>query len=323
MLFSASLAALPAQESSKAVASEPAIRVNVNRVHLSVSVADSQGRFIQGLRREDFRVLDNNQEQPITSFESSREPTQLVLMIENGIADYLLAGLGKSPLAAADAVVSRLAPPDRVAIVTYSNHARLALDFTTDKVEARRVIKGLYFQLVGTRTGSSSLNLTSSLAAALHWLDSVRGSKTIILFSTGIDTSAPQTLRIAREKVVTSDVRILALSVFGNIRKPTKGRRMSPDERDEWAYVKQNIAEADQRLQQLSRTTGGRVYIPKNPKEFERAYAEVSQFVHGEYVLGFVPPALDGKLHSIRVKVKHPWSRIHHRQAYLAPTPSP
>ena len=300
---------------------EPAIRVDVNRVQLTVNVTDSRGRFAKGLSQEDFRIFDNGKQQPITLFASNEEPAQIVFLIEHGIVDYVLAGLGKSPMVAADALVSRLAPSDRVAVVTFSDRARVALDFTADKVEARRVLKDLYSHLFEARAGSSSLNLSSSLAATLDRLASVPGSKTVILFSTGIDTSPPETLRIIQGKMVTSDVRILAISVFGDIRKPAKGRKLSLDEREERAFVKQGIAEADQWLHRLSRIAGGRFYVPKNAKDFDRAFGEVSQFVRGEYVLEFVPPSLDGRLHSLRVKVKRPWYRIHHRQAYLAPTP--
>lgn len=75
-------------------------------------------------------------------------------------------------------------------------------------------------------------------------------------------------------------------------------------------------------LHHLSAATGGRAYVPEDAKDFRRAYAQIAQFVRGEYTLEFVPTSLDGRLRSIRVKVKRPGYRIHHRQAYLA-LPSP
>src|SRR5690349_10467189 len=58
----------------------PAIRVNVERVNVSVAVTDAAGNFIEGLRREDFRVFDNNVEQPITDFLPVEEPAQILLL---------------------------------------------------------------------------------------------------------------------------------------------------------------------------------------------------------------------------------------------------
>jgi hypothetical protein len=87
--------------------------------------------------------------------------------------------------------------------------------------------------------------------------------------------------------------------------------------------VKQVFAQADQSLRALSEATGGRVYFPRNTKEFDRAYSEIAQLVRHEYSLAFVPPSHDDRLHSIEVKVKGSSYRVDHRQAYLAPPPDP
>jgi VWFA-related protein len=321
LLLSAGLATTPAQEPAQTPATEPSIRVDVNRVHFSVRVTDSRGRFIQGLRREDFQVLDNGKEQPITFLAANEEPAQVVFLIEHGIEDYLLSGIGKNPMVAASDLISRLSPKDRVAIVTFSDHARVALDFTADKIQARQTLAALHNRLVASKAGSIALNLSSSLAATLDWLAQSPGSKTIVLLSTGIDTSPTGMIETLKEKMVTSDVHVLAISVFGEARKPVKGRKLSADEREDRTFVKEGIAESDRWLQQLAKLAGGRCYIPKNAKDFDRAYKEATQFVAGEYVLEFVPPSLDGQLHSLRVKVKRSSYHILHRQSYLAPTP--
>jgi len=67
--------------------------------------------------------------------------------------------------------------------------------------------------------------------------------------------------------------------------------------------------------------TGGRVYLPRNEKEFDRAYSEIAQLVRHEYSIAFSPPSNDGQLHTIQVKVKRFWCRVDHRQAYFAPPP--
>jgi hypothetical protein len=85
--------------------------------------------------------------------------------------------------------------------------------------------------------------------------------------------------------------------------------------------VKQGFAQADQSLHELSQATGGRVYLPKNAKEFDRAYSEIAQLIRHEYSIAFRPPSNDGQLHAIQVKVKRFWCRVDHRQAYPAPPP--
>jgi Ca-activated chloride channel family protein len=321
LLFWSNPASLCGQESKQAPTTSPAIRVNVNLVDVGVSVTDSSGRFVKGLRREDFKLFDSGSEQPITSFFSNEEAAQVVLLIEDSISDFLLAKLGKSPFSAADALLRGVSPSDRVAIVTYSDHAKIILDFTSDKLAARLALKDLNSRLLSPGAGSSALNLSESVAATINWLASVPGNKIIVLLSTGVDTSSSGSWQAVREQLEVSDVRILAVSIFGDFRKPGK-KKLTPDDLAERAYVKQGIAEADQWLNELSSVTGGEIFVPKNAKDFPRAYAEIAQLVRGEYRLQFAPNRFDGGLHSVTVKTTHGHYRLGYRKAYRAP-PSP
>jgi Ca-activated chloride channel homolog len=289
--------------------------VSVDRVNVGVIVTDTQGRFVEGLHREDFQIFDNGVEQAVAGFLPIEEPAQLVLLLECGPAAYFLR---KSELHAADNLLDSLSPADRVAIAGYSKKPELLLDFTADKSQARLSLYGLNFM-----AGFSQLNLSSSIAATLDWLASVPGKKTIVLLSTGVDTSSPENWQILQRKLNTSETRLLAVSVSGDLRKPVKGRKLSHDEKADQVMVKQVFAQADQSLRALSEATGGRVYFPRNTKEFDRAYAEIAQLVRHEYSLAFAPPSRDGRLHSIEVKVEHSSYRVDHRQAYLAPPANP
>jgi VWFA-related protein len=289
------------------------IRVNVARVNVGITVIDSHGDFINGLRREDFRIFDDGVEQPITGFLSIDEPAQVVLMMECGPGAFFLR---KSEVEAADMLMSSISPADRVALVTYSKAPQLVLDFTADKSEVRDTVHGLNFIM-----GYAQLNLASSVATTIDGLASMPGKKTIILLSSGLDTSSEANWQVVQQKINASDVRILAVSVAGNLRKPAKKKKLSPDERDDRKYVKQGFAEADQSLRELSKATGGRVYFPKNTREFNRAYAEIAQLVRHEYSVEFSPASSDGQLHSLAVSVKQSRYHVNHRQNYLAPAP--
>jgi Ca-activated chloride channel family protein len=98
-------------------------------------------------------------------------------------------------------------------------------------------------------------------------------------------------------------------------------KKLTPQDRLNRAEVKEGFAQADQSLHELSQATGGRVYFPKDPADFMRAYNEIANLVANEYSLAFAPTSLDGQLHTLDVKVKTATHRVDHRQAYLAPTP--
>jgi VWFA-related protein len=165
------------------------------------------------------------------------------------------------------------------------------------------------------------LNLSSSLASAIDWLAQSPGKKTVVALSTGVDTTSPSMWQTIQLKLRTSDVRILAVSLSGDFRKYPKWRKLSPQEREDRVWLKQVFAGGDQALHELSLATGGRVYLPKNEKAFDRAYSEIAQLVRHEYSIAFTPPADDGQVHAIQVKVKRFSCRVDHRQAYLAPPP--
>ena len=306
LLFAASLSTAQSQEPT------PPIRVAVNRVNVGVTVTDSSRHFVEGLRREDFHVFDNGVEQPVTDFLPIEEPAQLVLLIESGPAVLFLA---KNHLFAADALLTSISPADRVAIATYSRSPQLLLNFTPNKAEARAALQSINFG-----NGFADLNLASSLASTIDWLAPFPGKKTIVLLSTGFDTSPPENLQTIQNKLLTSDVRILAVSLSSDFRQTEKRKKLSAQDRSNRATVKEGFAEADRSLRALSALTGGRVYFPVNPEEFTRAYNEIAQLVRHEYSLAFSPPAQDGQLHSLKVRVKDPKYQVDHRQAYLAPT---
>ena len=306
LLFAESLAQAQSQQPT------PPIRISVNRVNVGVTVTDRTGHFIEGLHREDFQLFDNNTEQPITDFLPIEEPAQLLLLIESGPA---IALFSNNHLRAADALLTAIAPTDRVAIASYSQSPQLLLDFTPNKAQARATLQNLNFG-----NGFADLNLSSSLAAAIDSLAPLPGKKTIVLLSTGVDTSSAQNWPLIQQKLNTSDVRILAVSLAGDFRQPPKRKKLSAQERAERTQIKEVFGEADKWLSELSQAIGGRAYFPKNTQEFAHAYAEIAQLIRHEYSLAFAPPAADNQLHTLRVKVKGSAYQVDHRQAYLSPS---
>src|SRR5437879_13486077 len=115
LLFSAVLCARPlaaAQENSQQP--KQTIHVSVDRVNVGVIVTDHSGHFVEGLRREDFRVFDNGIEQPLTGFTSIEEPAQVLLLIEAGPAVYVLESAHPQ---AAGALLNRLASAGGLVVV--------------------------------------------------------------------------------------------------------------------------------------------------------------------------------------------------------------
>jgi Ca-activated chloride channel homolog len=299
------------------------IHVNVDRVNVGVIVTDSRGHFVEGLRREDFHIFDDGTERPITDFAALDEPAQIVLLLEAGPAVYLFEG---GHLRAARALLDGLAPSDRVAIVKYAEAPQAILAFTADKQAASAALDHLHFNL-----GFGQLNLSSSLSVVLDGLTSLPRKKTVLLLSTGIDTSPENEWGAILARLQVSDVRVLAVSLSGDLQNPLPAAKKKKSPAEKSAVTAKEFTEANHLLQLIAESTGGRAYFPKNAKEFSAAYAEIAQLVRHEYSLAFTPPNDDGQVHSIEVRISDaggsatpvataPVYRIDHRRAYFAPT---
>lgn len=298
------------------------IQVSVDRVNVGVIVTDHNGHFVEGLRREDFQVFDNGIEQPLTGFAPIEEPGQVLLLIEAGPAVYLLES---GHVWAANALLDGLSADDRVAVVKYADSPATLLDFTADKKAASVAFGQLRFNL-----GFGSLNLSSSVSKVLEWLANVQGKKTIVLLSTGVDTSPSNEAALLMQQLKVSDVRLLAVSLAGGLQNPRPGSKKKSTTKDT-GQTAQQFEEADELLKQMAVSTGGRAYFPSNAREFNSVYGEIAQLIRHEYSLAFEPPARDGLVHTIEIRVNAPQSstpkkqaagyRIDHRQAYIAPLP--
>jgi Ca-activated chloride channel family protein len=299
----------------------PAVRVSVDRVNVGVIVTNSQGNFVEHLARSNFHVFDNGIEQPVTDFAAIDEPAEVVLLIEAGPAVYLLES---SHLQAAYGLLHGLAPSDRVALVKYAETPEPILDFTTDKQLAASALGALHYNL-----GFGSLNLSTSLVQTLAWLRNREGKKSLVVLSTGIDTSPSKECRVVLTQLRTGDVRLFAVSLAGGLRSAAPKDKKKPRTSPSSAQTDQQFAEADQSLHQLAEATGGRAWFPANLAEFRSVYAELAQLIRHEYSIAFAPQIRDGAVHTINVTVELPSTsangnvsvgyRIDHRQAYLAP----
>lgn len=336
LFVSCTLSLAPPALPQEPVQPPPNIRIRVDRVNVGVVVTGSHGQFIGGLRPEDFHLFDGGVEQPITDFLSVDEPAQVLVLIEAGPAVYLLEG---GHLQAIHALLNGLSPADRVAIARYNEAPEAILDFTSDKITAAAALDQLRFNL-----GFGQLNLASSLATALDWLAHVPGKKSLILLSTGFDTSPPTAAQNLLARLKSTDVRILAVSLGGELRgelrgaKPPERKRSKKDPPgpEKTQAAAEGFAQADEELKAIAEANGGRAYFPRTSKDFAEVFTEIAQLVRHEYNLGFVPPAHDGTLHSIEVRITGSATtnspnagpnspaaasyRVDHRQAYLAPS---
>src|SRR5262249_8179877 len=158
-----------------------AIMLKAALVNLNVSVTNRVGVALSNLKKEDFDVAENGEQQKIEFFQPSTAPFNLVLALD-------LSGSIKDKLdvikSAALRFLDVVGPQDRVAIVTFTDQIRVVSQLTSDREELKRRIK-----LVDRSQGGTAFYEAMWFAL----VDTLRGTggqrNAIVVMTDGVDSS--------------------------------------------------------------------------------------------------------------------------------------
>jgi VWFA-related protein len=74
----------------------------------------------------------------------------------------------------------------------------------------------------------------------------------------------------------------------------------------------------DPGLRHLADETGGGYFELEKSSDLAPTFTRIASELHSQYVLGFSPPVLDGKVHRLTVRAKRPGMVVRARKSYLA-----
>ena len=268
------------------------IAVDVPIVTLDVVATTQHGDIIPGLKKENFRILDDGVPQTITNFSPTEAPiTMVVLMQFSGNSYGWFAYYAKYW---ADALFPNLQPKDWVALETFDMKTRLEVDFTQNKDEVRSAIYRLYFP------GFSESNVFDAILETTDRLKDVNGKKSILLLASGIDTFSKHTLDQTMKQLRGSDVTIFCVGLgktWTNYLE-THGYRGS----------NLNYLQAENQLRTFANETGGYAWFPQFDGEIPDIFRSVAAFLRHQYSLSYSPTngAKDGRFHKLKVELVAP-----------------
>jgi VWFA-related protein len=270
--------------------SDVSISVDVPVVTLDVVATTQHGDLIPNLKKENFRVLDEGVPQAITNFAPTDAPITTVLLLEFSSRGYydFFAYIGKYW---ATALFPQLQQKDWVALETFDMKTRIEVDFTQNKDEVIEGLSRLYFP------GFSESNVFDALLETTDRLKDVKGKKSIILVSSGVDTFSKHTLDQTMKALRGSDVPIFCIGL---------GQAYS-----NFAHAgmqSMNYLQAQNQLNTFARETGGFAWFPQFDGEMPDIFRSVAAFLRHQYSLSFTPSsgAKDGKFHKVKVELVAP-----------------
>lgn len=232
-------------------------QVNVNLTELYVTVTDSAGHLVPGLKAEDFALLEDGRPQKISRFEAVQGiPITVGILID--ISGSMVSSLGEARRAASDFLERIVTPKDQCFAVAFADRPKLVMPRTSD-------LKAVEDSLAGLQAEGSTA-LYDALIESLYYFRGTRGRKTLVLLSDGDDNSSQTGFREALEYARRSGAVIYTIGL-------RIGRLTGAGIRS--------------RLEQLSDETGGRAFFVGSAAELHGVYAEIDQELRSQYLLAF------------------------------------
>jgi Ca-activated chloride channel homolog len=272
-------------------AQEPTFRSGSRVVPSYVTVVDANNRLVTDLGREDFEVFDNGRPQEITIFDNEVRPFSVVVMLDTSVS---MTDRLKDLYAGAEQFLLRLLPHDKAAVGAFNDKIEFASGFSSDRNSLVSVLKHLDF---GNQT-----RLYDAVHASLDELEKVEGRRVILLFTDGADFGSRLGSGKALERARDAEVMIYGIGLETEFFNGQSVVRSKPD----------SI------LNRFATETGGGYFDLKKDADLNSSFTRIAQELRSQYLLGFSPAALDGKVHRLEVRAKRVGLKTRSRRSYTA-----
>jgi VWFA-related protein len=317
----------------------------VELINVTATVSDASGRFVPGLRADDFRVYEDNQPVEITHFSAERVPVSL------GIALDTSGSMAGEKMQAAQSALDRflydlLDRQDEIFLYRFSNYPQLLQPWTTDRQALARALGRI------NANGGTAMYDTIAEAIPLAQQGQNR-KKALLVISDGNDTSSRTGIAEVKQLIRESEVLVYAIGIDGEgdptyrtqppprtpipvpIPFPGAGRS---GRRPGWPPIgggsgpgggtgggwPRGTVRGDDRvnvsaLRDLTDDSGGRTEIVRDARDLNPATANIADELSKQYYIGYPSSGKhDGRWHSIRVELRNGNYRVRARRGYVA-----
>jgi VWFA-related protein len=311
-------------------------------VAVFATVTDASGRLVPDLTRDQFQIDDNGARQELTLFGNEIQPITVVMLLDRSTSMRRNFELVEK---AAEQFVNVMLPADKARIGSFSDRIQVdPRDFTSDHDELLKILR-TELQFEGPTPLWNAVNV--GITALLHQ----QGRRVILVFTDGMDapmnfSNNNSSLKDVMKRAEEENVMVYAIGFAGSAggSRPTGsgggyggppgggygggrghggyggggrgyggggygGRRtMQSDKPDEG-------------LPKIASATGGGYFELTSTDDLASTFTRVADELHHQYALGFTPSKLDGKMHTLALKLTQTGMTARARKSYLATTP--
>jgi Ca-activated chloride channel family protein len=278
---------------------DDSLEIELRQLYVNVM---AEGQRVQGLQRDDFRILDGGEPEKIVTFEHGDIPVTAVLLLDCSAS--MEGERFDAAMSGARTFVDRMAPLDEAKIMLFSDRLLAATPFTRD-----REVLGAALE-EAEPVGGTAIN--DYLFAGLKMLDGRQGRRVVVLFTDGADLHSLLSMRDVLWKAQRSQ----AVVYWIFLREPEEdgppkfatALRGYEDNLEEYRLLRRAVAQS-----------GGRIAELDGPEELEGGFAEIMNELRQQYVLGYYPSNAqgDGSWREVDVKVRGVGARVRTRLGYI------
>ena len=278
--------------------SDLTIKRNVNEVDVVFTVTDKHGRFVKDLKKEDFKVLDDNKPQQILNFRSETDlPLRVGLLIDasNSIRDRFKFEQ-ESAIEFLNQIIRQR--KDQAFVIGFDTVAEVTQDYT-DNTES--LARGVRMLRAGGGTALFDAIYYACREKLMNPPSNPSGTRrAIILLSDGDDNQSRVTREEAVEMAQRAGVIIYAIST--NI----TGQK----------------SRGDKVLERFAETTGGRLFTPFKLQDVADAFTDIQSELRSQYAISYHPTdfVADGRYRTIDIDAAGKKNlKVRAKKGYYAP----
>lgn len=242
----------------------PTFKSESELVVLHVSVRDRTGRYITGLERDAFTVIDDGKPQTLSMFSTDDVPASVGFLIDN--SNSMRPNRERVIVSAAE-FVKHSHPKDEIFVLTFNEDVRRAWGPSiTGETEPARFASTMAAAIVAR--GMTAI-YDATLAGLQRVAQGIHSRQVLIAVSDGDDNASTATREQVLKQVHESDATIYTIALVDPLTREGNPKL----------------------LRRLARATGGEAYQPRKAEDISEAFAEIARDIRSAYTLAYTPTA--------------------------------
>jgi len=276
------------------------IKTTSNLVMVPVSVTDQQGQAVQGLTKDDFRLLEEGKQQEISGIgDPEQVPLAIALLFDVSSSTSQKGFFASQQNAAATFLKLVMKPSDKAAIFTITDKPTMIQPLASADTSAAKMLT-----IPAATTPVPTAFYDTVSAAAKYLITSAPSNfrRVIVVLSDGDDNFSEriQQMSVADARATLSGQQLpagrLAIQQRNHQIAVTEVQR-DVQKADVIFYavnpggpsikLNQIAMRAERGMEAIAETTGGTAFVPDSDKDLERVFRQVAAELRGQYLLQY------------------------------------